>query len=183
MAKVLTPRRNRLLAKVTGWPRIGFMKEIFPDAKFAHIYRDGRAVANSWLNVSWWSGWQGPANWRWGELMPEQREKWERYDKSFVVLASIEWEILMAAQERAKQSIPESDLLEIRYKDLCQDPVRISQLVTKFGGLEWSSRVEATIHQFSLRNANHKWREHLSDAQQRVLNECLREALSKYGYV
>ncbi len=34
MAKMLTRKRNRLLIKVTGWPRIAFLHKIFPDARF-----------------------------------------------------------------------------------------------------------------------------------------------------
>lgn len=182
MAQMLTQKRRRLLIKVTGWPRIGFLKEIFPDAKFIHIYRDGRAVVNSLLAVTWWSGWRGPANWRWGELTPAQSEKWERYDRSFVALAAIEWEILMAAQEHAAQSIPAGDLLEIRYEDLCQNPVKTFQEAVEFSNLEWSSQFETTINRFSLRNTNDKWKEDLSDTQQKILNECLSDALKKYGY-
>jgi hypothetical protein len=183
MGKMLTPKRHRLLVKVTGWPRIGFLKGIFSDAKFIHIYRDGRAVANSLLNVNWWSGWRGPANWRWGELTREQKEKWEKHGKSFVALAAIEWEILMTAHENAKQRIPPGDLLEIRYEDLCRAPIETFQEAIRFSGLEWSSQFEASINRFSLRNTNHKWQEHLGDAQQKILDECLGDTLQKYGYV
>jgi len=182
MSQMLTTKRHRLLVKVTGWPRIGFLKEIFPDAKFIHVYRDGRAVANSFLNVNWWSGWRGPANWQWGELTPAHKEKWEKYDRSFVVLAGIEWEILMAAQESAKQQIPLSDLLEIRYEDLCQNPIKTFQTAAKFSALEWSPQFEAVVKSFPLKNANHKWQEHLSDVQQKMLHECLEDTLQKYGY-
>lgn len=182
MGQMLTPKRSRLLVKITGWPRIGFLKEIFPDAKFIHIYRDGRAVANSFLNVNWWSGWRGPANWRWGDLTHKQKEKWEKHGKSFVALAAIEWEILMAAYESAEQGIPQNDLLKMRYEDLCQEPIEAFQEASRFSGLEWSSQFEATINQFSFRNTNHKWREHLSDTQQKMLGECLGDALRKHGY-
>lgn len=182
MAAMLTRKRTRLLIKITGWPRIGFLKEIFPDAKFIHVYRDGRAVVNSWLGVDWWLGWRGPANWQWGELTAEQQAKWEKYDCSFVALAAICWEILMRAQECAKQRIPSNDLLEIRYEDLCQDPGKVFQMGAEFSGLEWSSRFESAVNQFSLRNTNYKWQEHLSNAQQKILNECLGDALKKYGY-
>ena len=182
MSRMLSSRRHRLLAKVTGWPRMGFLKEIFPDAKFIHVYRDGRAVANSWLNVSWWSGWRGPANWRWGELTPEQKEKWEKYDRSFVVLAGIEWEILMAAQENAKREIPPDDILEIRYEDLCQDPTAAFRKTVEFGDLNWSPQFEATVKGFPLRNTNDKWQKHLSRVQQKMLCECLEDILRKYGY-
>jgi hypothetical protein len=182
MLEMSTDRRNTLLIKITGWPRIGFLKEIFPDAKFIHIYRDGRAVVNSWLNVGWWSGWRGPANWRWGELTYEQREKWTKHDRSFVALAAIEWEILMTAQERAKQRIPPSDLLEIRYEDLCQAPVETLREVTEFSALKWSPRFEAAVKGFSLESANDKWRTHLSDVQKNAMRECLEDTLKKYGY-
>jgi hypothetical protein len=182
MAQMLTHKRRRLLIKITGWPRIGFLKEIFPDARFIHVYRDGRAVVNSLLNVYFWSGWRGPANWRWGELTPAQKEKWEKYDRSFVALAAIEWDILMSAQEEAKRRIPSDDILEIRYEDLCQDPVKSFRMAAEFSGLEWSPRFEATVRSFSFKNTNYKWQEHLNEAQQKVLNECLRNTLKKYGY-
>jgi hypothetical protein len=183
MAQMLTKRRRRLLVKITGWPRIGFLKGIFPDAKFIHIYRDGRAVVNSLLSVTWWSGWRGPDNWRWGELTPAQREKWERFDQSFVALAAIQWEILMAAHEEAKHKVPVGDLLEIRYEDMCQDPVQALKTATEFCDLVWLPEFESTIHRFTFKNTNHKWQEHLSDAQQNILNACLHESLQKYGYV
>lgn len=60
LSKTLTKKRNRLLFKITGWPRVGFLHEIFEDAKFIHLIRDGRAVAYSLLQQPWWEGWRGP---------------------------------------------------------------------------------------------------------------------------
>jgi len=182
MGDMLTHKRSRLLIKITGWPRIKFLKEIFTDAKFIHICRDGRAVASSLLNVPWWSGWQGPANWRWGKLTPSLRDKWEKYGQSFVVLAGIEWEILMAAYERSKQGIHEDDLLDIRYEDLCQDPLKVFQKVAEFSTLEWPKQFEAALKRFSLKSTNDKWKKHLSAEQQRILCESLKDNLEKHGY-
>ncbi len=92
-------KRNRLLVKITGWPRLGYLHEIFPDAKFIHVVRDGRAVVNSLINVDWWDGWKGPQNWRWGDLDLSQTDEWEKYGKSFVVLAGIQLKIIMNALE------------------------------------------------------------------------------------
>lgn len=182
-SKMLTPKRHRLLIKTTGWPRVGFLKEIFPEAKFVHIYRDGRAVVNSWLHQRWWSGWGGPERWRWGELTPEQRQKWNKYRKSFVVLAAIGWEILMSAYDRAKQTVPPSDYLELRYEDVCQDRTTLFRKIAEFGELEWTCEFEAIVNRLPLHDANNKWQQDLSDVQQRMLCESLKETLEKYGYV
>ena len=77
MKQLLVRKRNRLLIKITGWPRIGYLNEIFSDAKFIHILRDGRAVANSLINVEFWRGWQCPQNWRFGRLTEKQQKEWE----------------------------------------------------------------------------------------------------------
>lgn len=182
MAQMLTRKRHRLLIKITGWPRIGFLKEIFPDAKFIHVYRDGRAVVNSMLHVFFWSGWHGPSGWRWGELSPAQRKKWVEYDRSFVALAAIEWEMLMAAQEQAKHRIASEDLLEIRYEDMCADPVATLQHAIAFSDLAWSPSFESVVRNTSFANTNHKWRKQLSEAQQNILEECLSDTLRDYGY-
>lgn len=82
----------------------------------------------------------------------------------------------------AKPSIPPGNLLEIRYKDLCQDPIKTFRMAAEFSALEWLPEFEATVKGFPLRNTNDKWREHLSDTQHKMLNECLGHTLEKYGY-
>lgn len=129
MLEMLTNKRNRLLVKVTGWARIGFLHEIFNDAKFIHIIRDGRAVVNSMINIDWWWGWRGPENWRWGQLTAFEKEEWERHNKSFIALAAIQWKILMDAFEEAKQFIDRDDLLEVKYEDFCSKPINIFKML------------------------------------------------------
>ncbi len=182
MASMLTENRARLLIKITGWSRIGFLKEIFPDAKFIHIYRDGRAVVNSWLNVDWWQGWHGPHHWQWGQLSPQQEQLWHRHNQSFVALGGILWDILMTATDKAKELIPPEDYLEIRYEDFCQQPVKLFQQAVDFCDLAWSSEFETAIHSFKMESADYKWKEQLTLPQQQILNASLRDALQRYGY-
>ena len=181
--QMLSPTRDRLLIKITGWPRVGFLKEIFPDAKFIHIYRDGRSVATSWLHMWWWDGWRGPHNWRWGELSPDQYARWCRHERSFVVLAGLGWEILMKAAEQARRSLPADDLLEIRYEDLCRDHPRYFKMAADFAGLAWTPGFEATVQRYTLESANDQWRKDLTADQQAALTDALRETLARYGYV
>lgn len=183
LSNLLTARRQRLLVKITGWSRIDFLKEIFEDAKFIHIVRDGRAVVNSILEVDWWEGWQGPQSARGGGLLPSQLEQWERYNRSFVALAAIEFNILMDAMQTAKLNIKSENFLEIRYEDLCEKPIEIFRQTTDFCELEWLPEFEQSIQGFNLRNTNYKWQTDLTLHQQEILENLLSPYLELYNYV
>lgn len=183
LSNLLTAQRQRLLVKITGWSRMGFLEEIFADAKFIHVVRDGRAVVNSILQVDWWEGWQGPQNARGGGLLPSQLEQWERYDRSFVALAAIEFNILMDAMQAAKAMIKPENFLEIRYEDLCENPVGIFKQTIDFCELEWQPQFEQSIQAFSLRNTNYKWQKDLTPKQQEILETLLTPYLKFYNYL
>jgi omega-hydroxy-beta-dihydromenaquinone-9 sulfotransferase len=183
MSKIRTETRDRLLIKITGWPRIGFLSEIFEDAKFVHVMRDGRAVVNSMMNVHFWRGWGGPQGWGWGELSPAQEEEWNRYDQSFVVLAAIQWKILMDAMENAKAFVESSDLIEIKYEELSSDPTNTLMKVATFCDLEWPPRFERDLQKFRVKNTNNKFKNDLTSKQQKDLEEVLGAYLVRYGYL
>jgi hypothetical protein len=134
------------------------------------------------INQDWWWGWRGPQNWRWGELTQSQEDDWERYNKSFVALAGIEWTILMDAMEKARRFIDRNDFLEIRYEDLCSNPPGVFRDVIEFCDLEWSRDFEDSVERLALRNANYKWRKELTCDQQRIVTDVVQDVLKKYGY-
>ncbi len=183
MSKITTEERDRLLLKITGWPRIGFLSEIFEGAKFIHVVRDGRAVVNSQLDTYFWNGWSGPENWSWGELSPAQREEWDSYGQSFVVLAAIQWKILMDAMESAKTSLSEDNFLELKYEDICSDLRDTFRTVTEFCGLKWTAEFEREIGKRKLKNTNDKFKRDLTAQQQRDLEEVLEDYLRRYDYL
>jgi omega-hydroxy-beta-dihydromenaquinone-9 sulfotransferase len=179
---MLTPTRNRLLIKITGWPRIGFLSEIFEDAKFIHIVRDGRAVASSLLHVHFWRGWYGPQGWRAGLLSAEDQATWERYDRSFTALAGLEWRIQMRAMEAARRSVDPSRFYEVKYESFCQQPLETYRRVLEFAELPQSKELEERVKAASIRSTSTRWRDDLSPGQQATLDELLRDDLLKHGY-
>ncbi len=180
--KLLTPSRYRLLLKITGWPRLGYLQEIFPDAKFIHIVRDGRAVANSLLNVRFWDGWQGPPNWRLGHLPEKMELVWEKSGRSFVVLAGIEWMIIMDAIEKSREEVPAGQFLEIKYEDLVGRKAEVMKRVIEFTGLRWCNRFASGIKSISLQNMNFKYKRDLAEHQQAQLRKVLEGYLQRFGY-
>jgi len=182
MEAMLTPTRNRLLIKITGWPRIGFLSEIFEDAKFIHIVRDGRAVASSLLHVNFWRGWYGPQGWRAGLLSPEDQATWESYDRSFIALAGLEWRIQMRAIEAARRALDPNRFFEVKYEEFCGQPVHTCRRVLEFSELPAPEDFERHVQAASIRNMSNRWRDDLTAGQQSLLDDLLREDLVAHGY-
>lgn len=177
-----TEKRNRPLIKITGWPRIGFLSEVFNDAKFIHLIRDGRAVANSLINVGFWRGWGGPEKWRWGPLSEAHQETWDNHNQSFIVLAAIQWQILMDAAEEAKRYLDKSRIMEVKYEELCSNPLEICRHVANFCEIEWNDCIESRLKKYNLTNTNNKYKNELSLQQREDLMRVLDNDLERYGY-
>ncbi|BAF72483.1 sulfotransferase family protein [Sulfurovum sp. NBC37-1] len=182
MSKLTTQKRDRIAHKITGWPRIGFLNEVFPDAKFIHVVRDGRAVANSMLNVDFWDGWEGPAKWIYGSLPKQYEKEWNSYNQSFVVLAALQWKMLMDAAAEALKQIDPSRVLEIRYEDMCPDPIPTFKKVAEFCDIPWDEKFEGKLKNYTMRNTNDKYKKDLTLQQQDMLNAVLHEYLHELGY-
>ncbi|HEY8257826.1 MAG TPA: sulfotransferase [Gemmatimonadales bacterium] len=178
---MLTAKRNRLLIKITGWPRIGFLNEIFPDARFVHIVRDGRAVASSLMHVNFWRGWYGPQGWRAGTLSPEDQAVWESHDRSFTALAGLEWRIQMRAIDAARRALDAERFLEVKYETFCQKPLETCRQVLDFSELPTAPEFERQVKATRVSTSD-RWREDLTGPQQALLDELLHDDLQRYGY-
>lgn len=175
--------RRCFLHKYTGWARIGFFRQIFPGAKFIHIVRDGRAVANSWLQMPWWVGYRGPENWLWGELPTMYRDEWESSGRSFVRLAAISWKILMDAFERAEEGLAAEEYLRLRYEDILADPRDHFGRILDFCGAPWTRRFEQRLVAQKFRTDRCRaFEADLTKGQIQQLEVSLTNHLDRYGY-
>jgi omega-hydroxy-beta-dihydromenaquinone-9 sulfotransferase len=179
---MLTPTRDRMLIKITGWARIGFLDEIFEDARFIHIIRNGRAVASSLLHVNFWRGWYGPQGWRAGLLSPEDQAVWESYGRSFTALAGLEWRIQMRAIEAARRTLDPARFVEVKYETLCREPVETCRRIAAFAELPESAEFERHVSRAPITDMSDRWRRDLTPAQQALLDDLLRDDLIRYGY-
>jgi hypothetical protein len=180
--ETLSARRHRLLLKITGWCRLGYLHEVFPDARFIHVMRDGRAVASSLMHVGFWRGWYGPQGWRAGLLSPEDQAVWESYDRSFAALAALEWRIQMRAMDAARQQLDPSQFLEVKYEAFCDQPMPTFERVLQFADLPRSPGLERAVKDAKIRSTSNRWRDDLAPAQQVILDDVLRDDLRRYGY-
>ncbi len=91
--------------------RIPVLKQIFPNAKYIHLVRDGRAVAHSLLQVKWWND----HTLYWTGKTPRQEVA---EGANPLELAARNWVEEMHSLERGITLIEESKLLEVQYDEL-----------------------------------------------------------------
>ena len=172
------------LHKFTGWPRSGFLDRIFPRARFVHVVRDGRAVANSFLQMPWWRGFEGPEGWGWGPLSEEDHAAWIESDRSFAALAGLQWKLLIEAFEFARRQIPEDRWLEISYEDFVATPPESMETILAFLGLSWNETVRRGVRPLPFdAGRTEAFRDDLGIRDVSRLEQLLEAPLGRYGYI
>lgn len=172
-----------LVHKYTGWSRLGFFARIFPEAKFVHVVRDGRAVANSWLQMRWWDGYQGTANWQWGPLSAQRQALWEAAGRSYPVLAALGWDTLIDSYAAGRAGLGDDRYLELRYEDFVDDPEAQCRRILAFSELPWSAGFESQFRRIEVRRSRvDAYRRDLSPCQQQAVEGAMRSSLEQLGY-
>jgi hypothetical protein len=103
---------------------IPMLADLFPEARFVHVIRDGRAVALSYMSIPW-----GP---------------------STVWQAAAKWRADVTAGRRAGDSLGRDRYIEVRYEDLVSDPQLELRKICDFSALEFDEAM-LTYHEDALR--------------------------------
>lgn len=158
--------------------RIGYINAMFPDARYIHVYRDGRAVVNSILDISArerfrqqipLGGFCKPANWR--ELA--QQEPLECHAR--------QWSGIMQAI-RTDSSVVQADRwLDVRYEDFCRAPSEVMQRVFSFIGASPTQALLDRIGDMPLAGDD-KWRSVFNEEEKSRMTDIMAPELMAYGY-
>jgi hypothetical protein len=184
VSRAARQRTGTFSHKFTGWPRTGLLAAAFPGCRFVHVVRDGRAVANSLLQMPWWGGYRGPDSWRYGALPPEYQDLWEESGRSFVVLAALNWRLLMDAFVRAEEAAAPGAWLSVRYEDAVAKPREYFEQMLDHLGLEWSPQFEAGFrrHPLTARRAE-AFRHDLRPHDVAAIEAAAGPMLERWGYL
>jgi hypothetical protein len=157
--------------------RIEYIQEIFPDATFIHIIRDGRAVTHSIVartqrepnrQETPFGMFCKPPNWR-NFLREDPIEQ-----------AALQWREIVGYVMNKKDELG-ATYTQIKYEDFCNNPRESLSAVYEFVGLPVSNSIVSGIPE-SMTNMNTKYKSDLSEDKIEVINEIQRDLLIELGY-
>ncbi len=158
--------------------RIRFLKALFPDAQFIHIYRDPRAVVLSHIRMIErdafrqrlpFGSFPKPQNWR------------DYIDDDPITQYAKQWRDVVGYIHRVAQTeLTENDYLAFDYQSFCEDPHTLLRQCDTFCGLDSGKRRWQEIPA-ELENQNTKWQYELSSAQIAQIDAICAPMMQKIG--
>lgn len=177
--------KSRFFTKLTGPPRIRYLKSIFPDAFFIHVIRDPRAVVASLLKVPFWVKNGGLEKPWWEKGLPEKYlDEWAKSCYSPSVLASVQWKRIIELTMEEKKDLQPGHFIEIRYEDFITRPHQYLTYI--FNRVELSD--SASAHKYitslgELKNMNYKFLTSLQSEEIEAITRVTKQIAGKYGYI
>ena len=155
--------------------RVPLLHRAFPDARFVVLVRDGRAVADSLARVDWWERshvwWYGgtPATWR-----AEGGDPWE--------MCARNWVEEIRAIEGGLRTVPEAQVMRLRYEDLVANPTQAFERAAAFVGLPDEDAWRRSLAVLPISDQNEGWRTRLEPSVVEMITAIQRTELQRYGY-
>lgn len=156
--------------------RIVQLNKVFPNAKFIHIIRDGRAVSFSLINAKWWNDHKV---WWWDQKTPRQ---WEAEGNNPLEMAACNWVEEIEVIQKALTSVSPDQIFEIRYEELALNYLNILRKTIEFIGLIPEPTWIETIKSLSIKNKNTMWSEKINVKGQSIIYKIQSETLKRLGY-
>jgi hypothetical protein len=176
--------KSRFATKLTGPPRIGFLGDAFEDALFVQVVRDPRAVVGSLLRIPFWRDTFRLSEPAWiGGLEEAELEAWRREGSSPAALAALEWQAVVEAGRREAAGLAVGRYLELRYEEFVAEPAEVLERTFEFSGLRPDpGPLEYACGKVGVRDLSENWRERLSAAELRAVEESAGRAMRDLGY-
>ena len=127
--------------------RLKFIHQMFPDAYYIHIYRNGLEVARSIEKLSQEGKWFGRNSYKWNRLVEYAALNRNTRDlpqkcESFLEKGLLEWRLSTEAAVEFIQSLDDDTCFEVSYDEFMHNPVKAISQVISFIGIDADHNVE-----------------------------------------
>ena len=200
---------NVLLEKtVSNSLRVAFVKEIFPEARFIHLIRDGRSVIESvervwdlptsltyklqklkyypWTNFGYAAGiiadnlpWRRVKNRVWGVQYSGIHEDLSCLSR--IEICAKQWVKCVQATFRDLEKIPSEDVLEIRYERLVNDRA-VFDAYREFLGVPDDPSMLTAYQSRTRSDTQDKWVERFINTDTNAIAKIMNPTLRQLGY-
>ena len=143
-------RRSRLALKITGPSRLGFLLDLFPNARFIRITRDAVPTISSWLKVDFWRSKGASRLWWQGAYSPEQVQWADGHKGHPHMLAAMQYAKLMEVAQYEMEST-NAPVLEVPYEQFITEPKYWMKKMLNFCELESSGWIDDYMDRNPLR--------------------------------
>jgi len=157
--------------------RIPYLLDIFPEAKFIHIIRDGRAVIYSYasrlVKKNKLREWPEP-----------QKSLFEKSFEEFAIWLANYWKICIDEIEKKEKQLELREkgiFFEVTYEYLCANKSETINDICQFIGLN-SSRFRSSYYTENIVSQNSKWQEKLKPETIVKITQAMQPVLQKRGY-
>ena len=140
--------------------RMLYLYTIFPDCKFIHIIRDGRANINSIINVDWWENLEP-----WFENEGKTISQLIKEGKNELILGARCWKQEVSRALNDSKKIRRNQYLDIRYEDLTNNPNATIEQILNFSDLDFSNHFRKHVNSFSIKNMNYKYKNNFTKSE------------------
>ena len=168
--------RVLLLKRTANNRRIPVLYSAFPECKTIVLWRDGRAVTASLLNVHWWL--DHPVWWADGKT-PRQMNL-DRQQS--IEIAARNWVEEIEAIERGLARADARPVMQVRYEDMLARPKETISSILEFIGLDVSEEYLRHLQSLDLRPATQSWRTSMTQAEIRAIERIGRSQLRRLSY-
>ena len=183
--------------------RLPYLYQLFPDAIFIYIHRDGRDNVSSMMD-----GWRHDGHFRLSQFLGPSPELvainngefsewsfflppgWRDYNHASLEEAcAFQWLTANQMALEAKSSIPSDQWIQLRYEDIFESPVKMFKEVFERLDIPFDQTLEARCTTLNRRPTSivkgtpkrQKWKEHNPDAVERIL-PMIRPLMDELGY-
>ena len=144
--------------------RVRLLNLVFPDAKFIHIIRDGRAVAFSLLNKKDFGATSPILLVGFKDILGDRYQ----HKRSELYNYGLAWKEYVT-KAREGSAVARGRYYEVRYENLVREPYNELKNIIDFCELDWYSEFQEKIP--PTQNMNEKWRQKANKDQRRDLEE------------